>query len=372
MKLQLTTWMIAGAVALLAATPGSAQAPEAAGKPAKTGRAALSVSLISPLQQEWPQTLMANGALAPWQEVVIGAQTNALRIEQVMVDIGDRVVKGQVLATLRAAEIDNELAQSRASLAEAQVLAADAKEQADRARKIEASGTQALSAQQISQLLNTEKQTQVRVQLVQAQVQAVQLRLQNTRIVAPDEGVISARSASVGAMAQPGQDLFRLIRQSRIEWRAEVPGTVLRLLKPGQAVKVLLADGAAPVAGKIRMVAPTVDPQTRNGLVYVSLPLSSELRPGLFVRGEFATGSSTGLSIPQSAILQRDGFAYVFRLMPDNKVEQVKVQLGRRVAERVEVMAGAGASTITATTKLVASGVAFLSDGDQVKVVDSK
>jgi RND family efflux transporter MFP subunit len=359
----MTKFLAASMFALALSVPALAQAPVA---PAK-GRASLSVTMTKPTLQAWASTLSANGNLAAWQEAVIGPQVGGLRIEQVLVDVGDRVRKGQLLAQLRAVDIEAEVAQVAASLQEAQSIAADAKDQAERARKIEASGTQALSAQQIAQLLSAELQTQARVKAVQAQLRSAELRLQNTRIVAADDGMISSRNATVGAIAQVGQEMFRLIRQGRVEWRAEVPGDAMKNIAVGQDVKVFALGSGPALMGKVRLVAPTVDPQTRNGLVYVSLPTNAALRPGLFVRGEFAFGSSNALSVPLSAVLQREGFAYVFRLTADNKVQQVKVELGRRLADRVEIVSG-----IEAAAPLVATGVAFLADGDSVNVVGSK
>lgn len=135
----------------------------------------------------------------------------------------------------------------------------------------------------------------------------------------------------------------------------------------GTAVTVTAASGAA-LAGRVRMVAPTVDPQTRSGLVYVDLPPMQRagvgVMPGMFARGEFALGNSSALSVPQQAVVVRDGFNYVFRLNADQRVSQVKLQIGRRVGERVEVLSGIGADDV-----LVASGAGFLNDGDLVKTV---
>ena len=90
-------------------------------------------------------------------------------------------------------------------------------------------------------------------------------------VLAPDDGVVSVRSATVGAVVAPGTELFRLIRQGRLEWRAEVAATDLARLSVGQNVRVQPVGGPA-LTGTVRMVAPTLDPQTRNALVYVDLP----------------------------------------------------------------------------------------------------
>jgi len=148
---------------------------------------------------------------------------------------------------------------------------------------------------------------------------------------------------------------------------AEVTSAELGRLKVGTGVNITAASGAN-LQGRVRMVAPTVDPQTRTGLVYVDLPALSvshagAAKPGMFARGEFALGNSQALTVPQQAVVVRDGFSYVFRLNADQRVSQIKLQIGRRAGDRVEVLEG-----ITADAVLVASGAGFLNDGDLVKV----
>ena len=182
-------------------------------------------------------------------------------------------------------------------------------------------------------------------------------------MLAPDAGLISARSATVGAVVPAGMELFRLIRQGRLEWRAEVAAAELAQIRRGQAVSVTAAGGTA-VSGKVRMVAPTVDAATRYGLVYVDLPQPGAAKAGMFARGEFETGSASAFMLPQSAVLLRDGFHYVFKLGADNKVAQTKLDVGRRVGERIEITGG-----LDAAARVVASGAGFLADGDTVRVV---
>jgi RND family efflux transporter MFP subunit len=161
----------------------------------------------------------------------------------------------------------------------------------------------------------------------------------------------------------PGQELFRLIRQGRLEWRAEVAAADLGRLQPGQAVRVLPV-GAEPVTGKVRRVAPTVDAATRNGLVWVDLPAGSGLRAGTFARGEFETGRSEAPTLPQTAVLLREGFSWVFVVGADNRVRQTKVTTGRRSGDRIEIV-----SPLPAEARIVVSGGGFLADGDLVRVV---
>jgi HlyD family secretion protein len=256
-----------------------------------------------------------------------------------------------------------DLAQSKAAVAEAEANLADASANAQRARELQSSG--ALSAQQINQLLTAERTAAARLEALRAGAQVQQLRLAQTQVLAPDSGVISSRSATVGAVVPAGMELFKLIRQGRLEWRGEVAAGELAQIKPGQSVRIT-AGGVAPVVGRVRIVAPTVDAATRNGLVFVDLPQPGGIKPGMFARGEFETGTSSALTLPQSAVLLRDGFSYVFKLGADNKVSQLKVSVGRRAGDRIEITGG-----LDPAARVVASGGAFLADGDTVRVVDA-
>ena len=354
-----------GSLLLLAALQCPVLAADA--PPAAKARPALTVSLIAAEQSDWAQTLAANGTVAAWQEVLIGAEIAGLRLAEVAVNVGDTVKRGQLLARLSADTVQAELAQARAAASEARATLGAAKFDADRARQLQSSGSDALSGQQLQQYLTLELTAAARLGGAEARVKTDELRLAQTRITAPDDGVISARVAAVGGMVQGGQELFRLIRKNRLEWRAEVPATELLRLKPGMTVMVMGLDNQA-VAGRLRMAAPTVDAQSRMGLAYVDLPTGaagSAFRAGSFARGEFKLGSSSAKSLPQSALQLRDGFAYVFQVGADGRVQQRKVTTGRRSGERVELTGG-----LDAGARVVASGVGFLSDGDLVRVVE--
>ncbi len=331
--------------------------------PAQTTKPALTVSTALPIQTQLPITLAANGNIIAWQEAIVGSESNGLRLTEVRVNVGDTVRAGQVLATFAAESIAADVAQANASLSEALANAAEAAANAKRARTLESTG--ALSAQQINQYLTAEQTAKARVAASRAMLAAQKLRLRHTRLVAPDSGIISARSATVGAVVPGGTELFRLIRQGRLEWRAEVTAAELGRIRPGQVVRVKLGDGRVLI-GRVRIVGPTVDQQTRAALVYVDLPngggKNAPAKAGMFAQGEFDMGMSTALTVPQQAVVLRDGFSYVFRLNPDSRVSQVKVSTGRRLGDQVEITAG-----ITPETVLVVKGAGFLNDGDLVK-----
>lgn len=346
---------------------GASHSDESSNTSKSLARPALTVKVIQPEQLDIVSSLTANGSVAAWQEAIIGAEVSDLRLQEIRVDVGEVVRKGQVLAVFADESVLADVAQTKALLAEAEANLSEASLNADRARQ--AAGSSAFSAQQISQYLTSEKTAAARVASAKAQLDNQLLRQKHTRVIASDNGIISARSATLGAVATPGQELFRLIRQQRLEWRAEVTAAEMAQLRPGLKVSVEVPN-VAIVEGKVRFLAPTLDAQSRNGLVYVDLPDATQkgLRPGMFAQGAFYLGTSTALTIPQDALSLREGFSYVFRLGEQTgdqaPVTQVKVQLGRRTGERFEILAG-----INPDDRLVASGAAFLTDGDTVKVV---
>jgi RND family efflux transporter MFP subunit len=331
--------------------------------PAKAAgvRPALTVSLTTPQTLDWPLLLPANGNVVAWQEAVIGAEIANFRITEVLVLVGDVVNKGQVLARIASDTVASEQAEAKAAVAELEASVAEAKGNADRARELKEKGF-------YSSQLNTQYQTaqhtaQARLDAARARLQGADIKMGKTGVLAPDAGVISARSATVGSLTQTGQELFRLIRGGRLEWRAEVPSADLGKVQVG-VVAILTAPGGERVRGKVRAVSPSVDPQTRNGLVFVDLPAASVIRAGMFARGEFELARSPALTVPQTAVVLREGFAYVFRMDRENRVAQVKVNLGRRVGERIEIVSG-----LEATLPVIATGAGFLADGDVVKIV---
>jgi RND family efflux transporter MFP subunit len=353
--------ILAAAVLLLAGC-GDDKKDAAAIKPA------LTVTTTFPTRAMLPMKLAANGNLAAWQEASIGAEVAGLRLTAVNVNVGDRVRKGQVLATFSADTTRAELNQARASLAEAEANAADAASNAQRARSLQTTG--ALSQSQINQYLTAEKTAHARVLAARAAFEAQEVRLRQTQVLAPDDGVISARGATVGAVVGAGTELFRLIRKGRLEWRAEVTSAELGRLTPGTTAIVTAASGAR-LEGRVRTIGPTIDPQNRVALVYVDVkplpgPASGSARAGMFARGDFDLGAAPALTVPQQSVVVREGFNYVFRVNADRHITQLKVQIGRIAGDRLEVLGGVGPDT-----RIVASGAGFLNDGDLVRLADA-
>lgn len=367
LDLKLSNVAIAGALAfglvVLGLTTTLSRAAD--DKTTQAPKPALTITTGQPLQGRLPIKLSANGTITAWQEAIVGAEASGLRLTEVRVNVGDVVRKGQVLATFAGETAQAEIAQARAALLEAEANAADAANNAERARTLQQTG--ALSQQQINQYLTTEKTAKARAEAARATLSSQQLRERYTRVLAPDSGVISARSATVGAVVGNGTELFRMIRQGRLEWRAEVTSAELGRITPGTTATVTAASGAQ-LKGRVRTIAPTVDPQTRSALVYVDLPASPgnsmPAKAGMFARGEFDLGNTAALTVPQQSVIVRDGFDYVFVVGADNRVAQAKVRTGRRVGDQVEVLDG-----LKPDARIAVQGAGFLNDGDLVKVV---
>lgn len=351
--------LIAVAVVLLVAKlagPGKTQLAEQA-KPA------LTVTTVTPSTRNWLQKITATGNVQAWQEAIVGAQVAGLRLAEVDANVGDAVKKGQLLARFEDEMVLNELDQHHAAVAEARARVADAEAKEASTKALREKGM--VSEQAAIQQLTAAQIARAQLQSAEARLEAQKLRLGYTHVLAPDDGVISARTATVGAVMQPGSELFRLIRQGKLEWRAELPSSQMQKIKIGQKVTLNSAQGDA-VPGTVRRISPVVDAQSRNGSVYVELAISPGIKAGMFAQGDFDLGRTVALTLPQSALVVRDGFNYVYQVAADNRVMQVKVVAGRRLEDRIEIVDG-----IKADADVVALGAGFLNDGDLVRVVSA-
>jgi RND family efflux transporter MFP subunit len=326
-------------------------------------KTSLTVNRISPTFINLPQVIPATGNIVAWQEAVIGAEISNYRILEVLATVGDRIKKGQVLARIESDTVASELAEANAVVTELLANSVEAKGNSDRAAELASNGF--YSKQLTKQYQTAETATQARLEAAKARLLAAQVKMSKTKVLAPDDGVISARSATVGSLTQPGQELFRLIRGARLEWRAELSASEMAKIKKGN-IAALFGPNAERVTATVSAVAPSIDPQTRNGLVYVDIPGGTALRAGVFANGEFEVGRAQALALPRSAVVLRDGFAYVFKIESDNHLRQIKVSTGRYVGDLIEIVSG-----LDANDGFAGAGAGFLTDGDFVKVVTS-
>jgi RND family efflux transporter MFP subunit len=321
----------------------------------------LSVVMTRAQRSMLPIRVPAAGNISAWQEASVGTEVEGLRLVEVKANVGDTVRRGQVLALFKPDMLAAELAEARASVAQAQAQAMEADSNARRARSLDASGV--MSAQQVDQYVAAARTARARLDAAKAVEARSRLQLAQTQVLAPSDGIITSRTATVGAVMPAGQELFRLIKDGRLEWRAAVAMSDLDKLMPGQSAEIAV-HGQPPIHGRLRMVAPAIDTLTHEGLVYVDLPRNSTVHAGAFARGYFEIGEGPTLTVPQGAVLLRDGFNYVMRVGPESNVMMTKVSVGRRVGDRIEITAG-----LDDSAAIIASGLSFLSEGDTVRVV---
>lgn len=341
--------------------------PVAADVTSASRKAALTVRLVKPQQELWADVIKANGMVLPWQDALVAAETSGLRVTMVGAEVGDIVKKGQVLASLASDLVYIEIAKQEARLAQAKAKLDEARSNAKRSRSVQTAG--ALSTQQLDEYFILEKTAEANVAFEQAALEQEKLRLRYTTIIAPDDGIVSSRSASLGQVVQVGTELFRLIRQSRLIWLAEVSADQLPQIKIGQTASVTL-PGEIRSQGAVRRVSPALDGNSLNGLISIDLENNPAIKSGMYGSGEIQLGEQQALTVPESAISWRDGKSFVFTLDKSSteiqRVEQRNVHLGRRASKRVEVVSG-----ITADERVVETGAAFLSDGDVVRLADN-
>jgi HlyD family secretion protein len=351
--------LVALFIGVVAASAAQAQSGKDGAKPP----AGMAVSITMPRSEQLARTVVATGSVYAWQEAVIGPEVGGYRVAEVRVDVGDKVRKGQQLVRLADEMVAAEVASKKAAKAQSDAQLITAASNLRRAESLEGSG--AVSAQEHERLKSEDLAARARVEAAASDLTAAELKLRYTRVVAPDDGVVTSRSVVVGQIAQAGGEMLRLLRQGRIEWRAEVPEARMRDVKAGQSARVTTADGVE-LAGTVRTVAPTVQSGTRTGLVYVDLPKPAAARPGMFARGEIEISRSNAMTLPLASIVVRDGFSYVFVANDKQGVERRRVQPGTVRNGRVEVLNGLGASD-----RVVERGAGFLKEGDSIRVVAS-
>ena len=353
-------WLLA--LALLAAC-GNKEAEKQSvatnATPTDTARAALTVALISPSAAPITRSIQADGNISAWQEANVGAEMMG-RIESVKVQVGDKVKRYQELARFSTSIESADHGQMVAAAAQANATYAEAKAAAERAHKLKDQGF--MGEQMLTQYDTQAATAKARMEQANAARDANALRLANGVVRATADGTISRVNAVAGSIVPAGTELFRLIQDGRLEWRAQVTAAEMNRIQPGMKASVSLGDGLH-LAGKVRSIAPTVDAQNRTGLVYVDLDPSAYARAGMYVGGQIESGQSTAFLLPQTALVLRDGFSYVMQVDETNRIKQTVVQLGQRQGEQIEIL-----SSLPPQARVVASGAAFLNEGDKVRI----
>lgn len=333
-----------------------------------------------------------SGTLVARDEIMVHSQIPGALIDALMVDISDRVEKGDVLARLDRKTLTAQLLQAKAGLASAQARVDQASNQIaatsaalrqiqtnlKRAQTLRDNGTgtqasldQALAADQTARANAASARdglivAQAQVKQAGAQLKIAELNIDHATLRAPQGGIISARAGAIGAITGgSGDPVFKIIKDGVIEMEAEAIETVIGRISPGDRVHLTVA-GAGPVTGKVRRLAPTVDPVTRLGLVRVALDAQGALRAGAFAAGHVVLSQRRVLSVPTTAILTDDTGAYVM-LSLQGVLKKQAVSAGLIWQGQREITQGLAAGDV-----VVARAGAFFHDGDRITEITPK
>lgn len=334
--------------------------------------------------------VIATGTIQAVEEVYVTPLVEGLSIRTLAADVGDRVEKDGTLATLNddalllqksqteasLAKAEAALAQIKAQLAEAQANADEAVRARDRAQKLVKSGSQsqaaadqaAAAADAALARVNSAEQaisvSQADIKVAQSQIDDIDLKLARTAVKSPVAGIVSARTAKIGAIATgAASPLFTVIRDGEIELKADVAEDAVLKLAPEQKVTVTLAGGAAKLTGTVRLVEPTLDPQSRLGHVYIRFTDPDKARAGMFASAEIVVAEKKGIALPLSAITTADGKT-VARKVENGIVTLVPVETGIQDGQLVEIVSG-----LAAGDEVVAKAGAYVRDGDRINPV---
>lgn len=356
--------LIAIAVVLAGVAGWQAFGPGAAPPPAATPASNLpEVTVIVPGSTMAPLTITAPGSIAAKRDAAVGVQGEGGRVVAVLVEPGQRVAAGQVLARIDRQVQVQEIAQLQAGVRQAEADARLAEANLQRAESLVTKGF--ISRADIDQRVATRDSALARVGIARAQLAAARERAERLDVRAPAAGLILSRSVETGQVVGPASGaLFRLAEGGSLEMRAQLAEQDLARLKVGMRADVTPVGARDTYQGRIWLIDPVIDPASRLGIARVELSYAPGLRVGAFARATIAAGQSNQPQLPQSAVMADGDGNYVYVLNKDNKVERRAIAIGN-VSD-----AGVGiASGLAGSERVVASAGAFLKPGDKVNPV---
>jgi RND family efflux transporter MFP subunit len=320
------------------------------------------ITVIIPSRGEVTASVSLTGLISARNDMPIGNEGDTGRIAEVLVEQGDRVRQGQVLARLNPIAAQSQVDNMQASLEQERANAVMAKGEWERAQQ---GGSDLFSKEENERRRMSAATAEAKVKAAEAQVADARNRLAHTIIRAPTDGIVLTRTAEVGQIAVPGSTvLFRLARDGQIEMRGQVAEQDVPHLKVGQEAQVRLDGVARTFQGTLWQVGAIIDSTTRQGTVRIALPAADQdLRPGAFARAEIQVGSSLGVILPQTAVLSDEQGNYVLIVGADNKLERRGVTIAGARSEGLLVSDG-----LDGTERVVAVAGAFLRTGEVVAI----
>lgn len=309
--------------------------------------------------QTMPGALTASGRLVPREEVAVASDLNGFRVARVLVEEGDYVRRGQILASLDDSLLRPQIDQVRASLAQQRVAAEQASAQAARVNGLEGQGV--LSGEAIENRRFAVRSSRAGVAATEAQLNDLLVRRDHMQIRAPADGLVLERVVRPGDTSSTGATMFRLARGGLIELHAELAEADAAKIARGEPAQIKLPSGRE-LSGAVRLLGSRVDGQTGLTVARIALPRDPELRQGGFAEARFVRDVAV-VAVPEAAVqFDADG-ASVKLIDRRNQVRRVAVRTGRRGDGLVEIVSGLGAGS-----RVAVKGGAFVLNGDKVRI----
>ncbi|PZU75731.1 MAG: efflux RND transporter periplasmic adaptor subunit [Brevundimonas sp.] len=317
------------------------------------------VTAVTVTQTDLNRTVTASGTVSAWEEVPVGAETGGLTAVALYVDEGSYVRQGQPLVQMNDVLLRAQLQQQQAAVQTAEANAARDDAALARAQELKQRGF--LSQASLDTALANQRASTANLASARAALSETRTRLSQATIRAPVSGLIVRRSVTKGQIIAAGSELFRMVRDGRLELDAQVPETQLGLVRAGQSATVTSSE-AGRTTGTVRIVTPEVDAATRLGLARVSLAAGSQLRPGMFARADIAVGDQPATTVPTGAVLYRNNKSGVFLLNADSSVHFQPVTVLSRTDAQTAV------DGVAVGARVIVDGAGFLNEGDRVTV----
>jgi len=361
------TLIVAAVVALVLAillvvylTSGSDEKPVIATAAEQGDIGAQQVSVVVPGRRAVPHVITATGSLAARRDMPVGVAGEGGMVARVLVEAGDWVRAGQVLATIDRSLQSQEAQQLSASIDVARADAALAREELERARALVDRGF--ISKADLDRKVATRDAANARVRVAQAQLGQNRARIGRLDIRAPTAGLVLERKLEAGQVVSSGSGaLFRIAERGEMEAMVRLSQEDLARLAPGARASVTPVGSDRSVEGPVWQVSPTIDPQTRMGTARITLPYTPELRPGGFATAEIRAGTVTAPVLPESAVLSDDKGNFVYIVDQKDLVARRDVKLGDVSDSGAVVLGG-----LSGNERVVLSAGAFLHPGQKV------
>jgi membrane fusion protein (multidrug efflux system) len=327
-----------------------------------------SVSAVEIAAVDFDQEIRASGDLRARFQTMIAAEI-AGRVTELSVDEGGAVEEGAVVIQIDPERRRLDLAAARARLAQARANLRQESSKVERVRKLRSENI--ASEERLEEAETALLLAESSVRAEEAAVGVASRALRDASVSAPFAGLIAKRAVELGEYVEPGKDLFELVSMSPLEVTFSLPEIDSQRVSPGQTIQVSVAAPADETFDAVvTFIAPTVDPGTRTLRIKAEIDnADGRLRPGLFARVLVGTDQRRSvLMVPEEAIVQREGSAWLFLIGADDRVRRVQVETGRQSKGRIEVRGG----EISAGDRVVRRGHGGLADGMVVVVRDTQ